>query len=94
MASLLNELAIAGLPKTEAKRALKAMLSLFRHKIREGKEIDLGFMKVIPKPSPPTTIQCNVGGKTRTIHMGESVRWKVSVSKSWQKTVKPGWSKL
>ena len=85
---VINELTLA-----EAKAAASAMVVYLENRVKYGKTVDLGFLKIIPKTSKPTVIKCNVGGKKADIHMGETVRWGVRITKSWQRKNKPYWSR-
>jgi len=94
MKKLIKELMVINeLPYEEAKRLAAGMVVYLENRVKHGKVVDLGFLKIVPKTSKATVIKCNVGGKKSTIHMGETTRWGVRITKSWQKKMKPFWSR-
>jgi len=95
MKNLVKELRTIGkLSDAEARKAAVAFCNLTRNKIKHGKTIDFGFMKITPKTIKPRMIKCNIaGGKPKDIHMGETVVWKVRVARSWQRKEQPHWSR-
>jgi hypothetical protein len=94
MSKLIKELMIINnLRRDEAKLVAASMISYLEYQIKHGKEVNLGFLKMVPKASKPTTIKCNVGGKKSVIHMGETTRWHTRIAKSWQRKNKPFWSR-
>lgn len=94
MSKLIKEIMIINeLGKDEARVVASSIVVYLEHQIKHGKEINLGFLKMTPKSSKPTVINCNVGGNKSTIHMGETTRWQMRIAKSWQKKHKPFWSR-
>ena len=94
MNKLLKELMVINeMSWEEARFVAAAMIVYLDDRVKHGKTLDFGFLKIVPKTSKPTVIQCNVGGKKSTIHMGETTRWGVRIAKSWQKKRKPHWSR-
>ena len=95
MSRLIKELMVINeLGRDEAKMVAASMVVYIEYQVKHGKEINLGFLKMVPKSSKPTVIKCNVGGKrSATIHMGETTRWQMRVAKSWQRKHKPFWSR-
>ncbi len=94
MSKLIKELMVINeISWDEAKFVAGSMIVYLDDRIKHGKAVDLGFLKIVPKTSKPTVIQCNVGGKKSVIHMGETVRWQTRITKSWQRKRKPHWSR-
>jgi hypothetical protein len=93
MAKLIREIMVINeVRREEARIIASSMVAYFEHQIKHGKRVDLGFLKLVPKASKPTIINCNVGKKS-VIHMGETTRWQTRIAKSWQKKNKPHWSR-
>lgn len=94
MKALIANLTVHGMGKEEARTAAYAVISLLQNKIKSGEGIDLGFLKIERKVINPRKIKCNIGGfQGQELFLGESTKWNVSVSKSWQEKVKPHWSR-
>lgn len=98
MRPLLRRIQNTGLTPTQARKAARGMLEYLQSLMLSGEQIDLGFVKLVPKIKKPSTIRFNIHAKeqkdvsTRGLYLiGERYVWKVILSEKWLKTNKPDW---
>lgn len=78
----------------EAKVVACMMVSFITEKVFLGERITLGPLSVIPKKKKATVVKSHLKKTGRQVfYMGDQIKWAVAVSKAWQSTTKPEWSK-
>ena len=81
---------VTGANKKEAKNIASGMVLFLQEHLKEGRDIDLGFVLIQAKPTKPRVMRNNLTGKK--YFKGESILWRLVFRRRWLKRIRPIWS--
>lgn len=87
---VLSIMKVSNANKQEAKMIATGMVLFFKEHTQEGRDIDLGFLKIEAKQTKPRELKNNLNGQR--YFRGESIRWKLLFRDKWLKEACPAWN--
>lgn len=76
----------------EAKITADRIVSLVAKKIRAGESVRLGCVTIETSIKKAQMVKSYLTPHP-VYYLGDHIKWGVSISESWEKSVKPSWSK-
>lgn len=91
---LADVISVCNISRDEGKVVIKNMLMYVETKIWDGEDLDLGVFRLKQVKKSPIQINSKLKTAKGNYFIGERLKWKLTVSKGWEKRTKPPWSNV